>query len=273
MPGLTAKVIGADGNMGREHVAAFTDAGVQIVDINPDIISIASPDNTHGDYVLEAVLKNQHVFCEKPLVTSREQMSKIFNAKAPDLCVWQNFPLRYQPLFTSLKDKLPDFGDIYRIEASYNWGRTHKLFESWRNRDPDYSLVMGGMIHMIDLVTWLTDMDVEVVCVQGVNMSAPGYEGLDTISAFCRLENGGICNFIVDGGTGVKDHNHRLTIHGNRGGITVVNREPTNKRAAIYDFVECLEKKDHFCTGMYPTVLALMIDEAQREIWDKSVWV
>ena len=134
MPGLTAKVIGADGNMGREHVLAYEECGVKIVDVRPDIVSIASPDNTHGEYAIDALKQGCHVFCEKPLATEAGQLEEIIRLRG-DRAVWQNFPLRYQPIFTILKDRISDFGDIYRIEASYNWGRTHKLYETWRTED------------------------------------------------------------------------------------------------------------------------------------------
>jgi len=258
--------------MGREHVAAYRECGVKIVDVRPDIVSIASPDDTHAEYVIEALQSGAHVFCEKPLATNRADMMEIMGL-ADEKCIWQNFPLRYQPLFVDLKEKIKDFGEIYRIEASYNWGRTHKLYESWRNRNPDYSLVMGGMIHMVDLVVWLTGMEIEPSMVAGVNLSAPGFPGPDTVSALCKLDNGGICNFTVDGGTGVDKHNHRITIHGTKGGITVVNHEPTDKQACIFDFVEMLEKKENHNSGIYSTVVALMIDEGRRQMQEEAKWV
>lgn len=271
MPRLTAKVIGAEGSMGREHVAAYRECGVKIVDVAPDIVSIASPDDTHAEYVIEALKAGAHVFCEKPLATNLDDMKKIMGL-IDEKCVWQNFPLRYQPLFIDLKEKIKDFGEIYRIEASYNWGRTYKLYESWRNRNPDYSLVMGGMIHMIDLAIWLTEREIEPIMAAGVNLSAPGFPGPDTVTALCRMDNGGICNFTVDGGTGVDKHNHRITIHGTKGGITVVNHEPTNKQACIFDFVEMLEKKDYRSIGLYSAFVALMIDDGRPEAQGKVIW-
>jgi predicted dehydrogenase len=259
---LTAKVIGADGKMGREHVAAYRECGVKIVDVRPDIVSIASPDNTHGEYVIDALKHGCHVFCEKPLATDHRDLEEIVNLRG-DRAIWQNFPLRYQPIFKMLKDKMPDFGEIYRIEASYNWGRTYKLYETWRTKD--YSLVTGGMIHMIDLVTYLTGYDIIPKSTAGINFSAPGFNGPDTVTALCEMKNGGISVFTVDGGTGVDSHHHRISIHGTKKGITLVNREPTNKRAAIYDFVKTLDEGVSKCIGLTAVAAAIQIRNMVEE--------
>lgn len=238
----TVRVIGSKGNMGREHVAAYKQCGVRIVDIGKsDIVSIASPDHTHGEYVIEALKNGSHVFCEKPICRKDWERTEILGLSR-NLYVRQNFPLRYQPIFVTMKDNIPSFGEIYRVEASYNWGRTHKLTETWRKEDSDYSLVFGGMIHMIDLVVWLTRQQLDVISVAFCNKSAPEFPGPDTVTALCEMEGGGICTLTVDGGLGVDRHHHRLTIHGNRRGWTVANHAPTDKRAAIYDFVNCVEK-------------------------------
>ena len=263
MPRLTAKVIGADGNMGREHVAAYQECGVDIVDIRPDIVSIASPDNTHGEYVIEALKQGCHVFCEKPLVTSMAQMERILDLRG-GRAVWQHFPLRYQPIFMNLKNKIDDYGKIYRVEASYNWGRTHKLSETWRTKD--YSLVTGGMIHMLDIVEFITGQGALPATALGVNFSAPEYDAPDTVTALCELEEGGIGVFTVDGGTGVDFHHHRLTIHGTKGGITVVNREKTDKRAAIHDFVGRLEAGYSDTVGFKAAAAAVWVKETLGKV-------
>jgi len=261
MPGLTAKVIGAAGNMGREHVAAFQGAGVSVLDADDtDIVSIASPDNTHAQYAIEALRKGQHVFCEKPVATTPKDFRDVILAGQDSGSVlWQHFPLRYQALFVGLKDKMEDFGEIYRIEASYNWGRTEKLFEGWRKTDEDYSLVMGGMIHMIDLVIWLTGQII-VPC-SACAIDTVGRKRWDTVTAIAQLENQAICVLTVDGGRGVKEHHHRVLVHGNKGGMTVVNHEPSNKHAMILDFVKELGKKKPRNRGLFATSVALNINE------------
>ncbi len=187
MADLTATVIGADGRMGREHVAAYKACGVEVLsqdDFKEGVFSIACPDEYHGTYVGFGLVNGDHVFCENPLYTTRKdgfRIKNVLGGTPKPLHLAQNFPLRYADCFENLKRE--DFGEIYRIEANYNWGRTHKLNEGWRRHDPNYSLVMGGLIHMVDLIVWITGLDMEVISAIGVNKSAPEFIGYDTVTA------------------------------------------------------------------------------------------
>ena len=52
-----------------------------------------------------------------------------------------------------MKKKI-DRKKVFYIEADYIWGRIHKLYE-WRSDIKNYSLTLGGGIHVIDLAMWL----------------------------------------------------------------------------------------------------------------------
>jgi predicted dehydrogenase len=198
-------------------------------------------------------------------------------AQRQRLALWQHFPLRYQPLFQSIKSGVDrgKYGDIYRIEASYNWGRTDKLFYGWRAEDPEYSLVLGGMIHMIDLVNWLLGgEEIIPMGVAGVTSLPMRPDVADTVSTLCVNDDGGMTiSLTVDGGRGVKDHNHRLLVHGSKGGRSVVNHEPTNKRAMIHDFVKQVESGKQSMEGLSAMATALQIDHALTNAMDEEVLI
>lgn len=263
MSDLTATVIGASGRMGREHVAAYEACGVGISADKYNIVSIASPDCHHVDAVQLGLGFGDHVFCEKPICCTEAGLDRIKAYPPQGQHLAQNFPLRHQPIFTDLKDH--DFGEIYRIEASYNWGRTHKLFEGWRVEDPNYSLVMGGLIHMVDLVIWLTGLDMEVISAIGCNKSAPGFPNHDTVTAQCRLSNGGVCNLIVDGGTAIKYHHHKLRIHGTKHSADCLNWNETDKQACIKEFVRKIRAGEPPERDFRATEICLEIDKLAED--------
>ena len=236
MSDLTATVIGASGRMGQEHVAAYESCGIEVVRCPPNIVSIATPDDCHASNILVALNDDRidHVFCEKPICQTECELERIKFYLLGGGHFAQNFPLRYQPIFADLD--ISGLGEIYRIDASYNWGRTEKLFEGWRAKDPNYSLVMGGLIHMVDLVLWKTGLDMEVVSAIGCSFS--GFRNHDTVSAICRLSNGGVCNLTVDGGPCRQEHNHHLEIRGTKEGVGCNNYEETDKQACIKEFVK-----------------------------------
>jgi len=135
-----------------------------------DVVSIASYDNYHGDQVAQALLKNKHVFVEKPLClfeSEAEKIRLILNENV-NLNLSSNLPLRTVPMFKWLKKKIAEgaFGNVFYIEADYLWGRIYKLINGWRGELPFYSIVYGASIHMIDLICWLMPFD-KIIEVQG----------------------------------------------------------------------------------------------------------
>ena len=49
-----------------------------------------------------------------------------------------------------------ELGTLYHAEGDYDYGRRHKLTDGWRGAEPAYSVVLGGAIHLVDLLLWLT---------------------------------------------------------------------------------------------------------------------
>ena len=61
--------------------------------------------------------------------------------------------------FSISKKKLKEikWERFFHLEAGYESRRLFKIKDGWRGKNKDYSLVHGGMIHMIDLVMWLLE--------------------------------------------------------------------------------------------------------------------
>ena len=59
--------------------------------------------------------------------------------------------------FLSLKRRIKknNLGKIYYVEADYNYGRLNKIVKGWRSKIKNYSVTLGGGIHLIDLITFL----------------------------------------------------------------------------------------------------------------------
>ena len=67
--------------------------------------------------------------------------------------------LRLSPRFDLLKNKITSrgLGEIFHFEADYLYGRLEKLLSGWRSLDPNYSVTLGGAIHLVDLIMWLIE--------------------------------------------------------------------------------------------------------------------
>ncbi len=165
---------------------------------NPDIdvISIASYDDAHGDQVLKAIAAGKHIFVEKPLCVRDNEFTAITDAlsRNPNVRLSSNLILRTYPRFVRLKALIESggLGEVYYVEADYNYGRMEKILNGWRGRLPFYSVVHGGAIHMIDLLLWLTASRPIEVIAMGTNRASrqSGFAFNDTVAALLRFEDG-----------------------------------------------------------------------------------
>ena len=184
-----------------------------------DVVSIASYDQSHASLIVAAFEAGKHVFAEKPLCLKESELQRIRSrhAAAPNLQLSTNTVLRKSPRFLDLKNRIADgeLGEIYYLEADYNYGRLEKLLSGWRGEDIDYSVVLGGGIHMVDLALWLTGARVVEVMAAGnkiCSRDAP-FRTPDLVVATLRFDTGAIAKIACNFGC-VQAHFHRLIAYG-----------------------------------------------------------
>lgn len=187
-----------------------------------DIVSIASFDNYHHEQALKGLRAGKHLFIEKPICLHESEFREITEEfrKNPKLRISSNLILRRSPRFINLRDKIRagQFGALFSIEAAYNYGRLHKILHSWRGDLPDYSVTLGGAIHLIDLVLWLTGDKVVEVTAYGNAICSRGskFKNNDMVMAIARFESGLVGKFSANFGC-VFPHFHELVIYGSEG--------------------------------------------------------
>jgi predicted dehydrogenase len=124
-------------------------------DPRTDVVSIASYDEAHFEQVVAALDAGKHVFCEKPLCRSLEELAVIRRAaERSGRQLASNLVLRAAPLYRWLSAAVAagDFGSLYAIDGDYLYGRLEKITGGWRNETPDYSVMQGGGVHLVDLM-------------------------------------------------------------------------------------------------------------------------
>ena len=191
-------------------------------DTNIDIVCIASYDDAHESQVLRALRNNKHVFVEKPLCLSGKELNNIadeLNSK-PHLSFSSNHILRKTPRFVELKERISSnlLGEIFHMEGSYDYGRLHKLTDGWRGKIPNYSVTLGGGIHIIDLMLWLSGKKVSSVFARGNNIatSISQFEGLSLTTSVLQFEDGSTGQ-ITSNFASVAPHHHTLSLYGTIG--------------------------------------------------------
>lgn len=197
----------------------FDDANALIDDTRIHVVSIASYDDVHYQQVIRALDQGKHVFVEKPLCLRISEFQSIRSKlrEYPNLRLSSNLILRASPRFVELRNLILEgaLGRLFKIEGDYLYGRLEKLTKGWRGHIPDYSVTLGGTIHLIDLLLWLTgDRVVEVTALgNGIASENSSFNGPDLVSSLLRFESGMIGN--VSGNFGcVYPHFHRLAVYG-----------------------------------------------------------
>lgn len=263
---LKAAVIGL--GVGQEHLRAYKEAGCEIVGVvdwdmelrervaaeynchsfaqykpfqdvpdikDADIVSVCTYDQTHYEIAKSLWEFGKHVIVEKPPCLRPDHLENLraVVAAKPAQSFMCNLPLPYH--FRELLDV--DFGDIYMIETSYNWGRAHKLKE-WRADCKEYSFVLGAGLHMLDLMVFLKEREIGYGAALATN--ATGFHSPDTYAAVFNFSDGALGNLTINCGyEGV--HEHVVKVWGRKDHRIVSNREEVDKTAPIKDFVRRLE--------------------------------
>ncbi len=200
-----------------------------ISDPGIDVVSVASYDDCHCGQIIAALDAGKHVFVEKPLCLFASEARDIRRAldRNPHLKISSNLILRRTPRFIDLKRSIAkgEMGEIFHVEGDYDYGRLQKITEGWRGRIDFYSVMLGGGIHMIDLLMWLTgDPVVEVaafgnaICSRG---SAFRYD--DMVAGILKFKSGLTGKVAANFGC-VRPHFHGLSVYGTK--ATFINGRP-----------------------------------------------
>ena len=87
-----------------------------------DTVYIASPHQTHFEYIKEALLHKKHVLCEKPMVLSAKEAEYLFELAQQQECVlMEAIKTAYSPGFNQLLSvvKSGAIGTVYDVEACF----------------------------------------------------------------------------------------------------------------------------------------------------------
>jgi predicted dehydrogenase len=184
-----------------------------------DLVSIATYDNFHFEQAKMALERGKHVFVEKPLCQFAEQAHELARLvrSRPGLHLSSNLVLRASPRFREVKRLLTEgrLGELYYVQSAYDYGRLHKITEGWRGELDYYSVVLGGGVHVIDLLLWLTGDRVVEVTARGNRIASRGtrFRYDDFVVATLEFESGLLGTITVNFGC-TMPHFHELQLFG-----------------------------------------------------------
>jgi len=199
----------------RDFDAILRDPAVQVV-------SIASFDDAHFGQARDALRAGKHVFVEKPLCTSTAELAELkalWSAAAGRLKIGSNLVLRTAPAYQWLKRAIGEevLGSLYAFDGDYLYGRLHKISEGWRSGVTNYSVILGGGIHLVDLMLWLTGERPKRASAAGnrISTAASGFRYDDFRAATLEFESGLVARISANFGS-VHAHQHVVRVFGTR---------------------------------------------------------
>ena len=148
-----------------------------------DVVSIATPTETHSEIACAFLEKGKHVLVEKPIALTLNEADKMIAAAAKSgakLMVGQLE--RFNPAMVALRPHVtkPLYFEIHRVSP-------------FPNRSLDVDVVLDVMIHDLDAVQWLVGEDVKVSAIQAVGIPVIS-DKVDAANARIEFENGAVAN-------------------------------------------------------------------------------
>ena len=182
-------------------------------------VSIASFDDAHYAQALAALRGGRNVLVEKPLCRTVEEARELKAAweQAGRPVLASNLVLRGAPLYEWLRAQL-DAGSLgvpYAFDGDYLYGRLAKITEGWRAGVDDYSVLLGGGVHLVDLMLWTTGQRPVRVSAAGNRISTEGtaFRYLDFAAATFEFESGLVGRITANFGS-VHPHQHVVRVFG-----------------------------------------------------------
>jgi predicted dehydrogenase len=148
-----------------------------------DVVSIATPTETHAEIACAFLEKGVHILVEKPIartLAEADNMVKIAERSGAKLMVGQLE--RFNPAMVALRPHVtkPLYFEIHRVSP-------------FPNRSLDVDVVLDVMIHDLDAVQWLVGEDVKVSAIHAVGIPVISHK-VDAANARIEFENGAVAN-------------------------------------------------------------------------------
>jgi len=107
----------------NKHELNFFESNIDNFLDKVDAVYIASPHNTHYEYIKKSLLKGKHVLCEKPLVLNYSELMDVIKiSKKNSLVLMEAVKTAYSPGFLKLLSiaKSGIIGQIKHVSASFS---------------------------------------------------------------------------------------------------------------------------------------------------------
>ncbi len=183
---------------------------------NIDAVNIASPHETHYEYIIDALNRGKHVICEKPMVLKEQQARAVYElANNNDLVLMEGIKTAYMPGFIQLIGMVRNgiIGNVRDVEACFSRINENDNVREMTNIKYGGSFTEFGSYNLLPIIK-LLGADYEKLTFESITAD----NGLDMYTkAYFRYKNS---MATVKTGLSVKSEG-QLVIAGTKGYILV----------------------------------------------------
>ena len=174
---------------------ATTDYKEILADASIGSVIITTRHNLHARLVLEALAAGKHVFVEKPLCLTEEELQQIVSAYDGSRFLMVGFNRRFAPLAQEIKKSLA--GRRTPLVMSYRVNAGYIPHDSWVH-DPEVGggRVLGEVCHFIDFLHYMAESEVVQVSATPISGEMGQYRQDDNLSITLTFHDGSIGNII-----------------------------------------------------------------------------
>jgi predicted dehydrogenase len=213
-------------------------------DAEVDAVLITTRHGAHAAQVVEALNAGKHVFVEKPLAITFDELDAVEAAyQKADKTLTVGFNRRFSPFIIDAKKQIGSSNAPINVIATMNAGFIPA--DIWiHDMQSGGGRIIGEACHFIDLITFLTGSLVESVVMNALGPNPA--ENTDNASILLRYKNGstGVINYFSNGSKAYSKE--RIEIYSQNRTIVVDNF----RKSAYYGFkssgMKKTQDKGHF---------------------------
>jgi predicted dehydrogenase/threonine dehydrogenase-like Zn-dependent dehydrogenase len=175
-----------------------TDPATVFADEQTNAVFIATRHDSHARYVCEALSGGRHVFVEKPLAVTYEQLSEVSDAAraagSRGLYLAVGFNRRFSQPFRDILEFFADRREPLAITYRVNAGRIPS--SSWVQAEEQGGRIIGEGCHFVDVFASLTGASPRRVYAQSARSENVQASGEDSASIVVSYDDGSIATLI-----------------------------------------------------------------------------
>jgi len=183
---------------------AASDATEIIKSPDIDAVFIFTRHGTHASFAEQALLEGKHVFVEKPLALTEQELEKVaFAQKKSGKVLMVGFNRRFSPLASKLKSFFSDRCQPMMIKYRGNVG--YRPPDHWLHDPVDGGgIILGEACHYIDYCRWLVDSAIVHVEAKCLGPSNTRFIAEDNVVIELSFEDGtlAVITYVSNGAKG-----------------------------------------------------------------------